>query len=114
MVEVRRIGGALARPLRGETAFPVRDAEWSVFTVGLVLPGTGDLTVIDARRIVDGLAPITRPGGMPNFAHGHGVDWAMQAFPAETAARLAELSRRYDPAGVLLTGRWVREVSPVA
>jgi len=90
----------------------VRDAEWAVFMIGLVLPGTGDLTAGDARRIADGPAPITRPGGMPNSVHGHGVDWAIQAFPAATAARLAELSRRYDPAGVLVAGRWVREASP--
>jgi FAD/FMN-containing dehydrogenase len=112
MVEVRRVGGALERPLRGETAFTVRDAEWTVFTIGLALPGTEELVAADARRIVDGLAPVTRPGGMPNFVHGFGVEWARRVFPAGTAARLAELSRRYDPAGVLLAGQAVRELSP--
>jgi hypothetical protein len=113
MVEVRRIGGALERELRGETAFPVRDAEWAVFTLGLVLPGTGELVAADARRIVDGLGCVTRPGAMPNFVPGYGLAWARQAFPATTVARLAELSRRYDPAGVLLAGRVVRELAPL-
>jgi FAD/FMN-containing dehydrogenase len=113
MVEVRRTGGALERPLRGETAFAARDARWFVYLIGLVLPGTDELVAADARRIVDGLAPITRPGGMPNFVPRYGTEWARQAFPAPTAERLAALSRRYDPAGVLLGGRPVRELSPL-
>ena len=113
MVEVRRTGGALERPLRGETAFAARDARWFVFMIGLVLPGTDELVAADARRIVDGLAPIARPGGMPNFVPRYGAEWARQAFPARTAERLAALSRRYDPAGVLLGGRLVRELSPL-
>lgn len=109
MVEVRRLGGAMSTPLRGDSAFPVRDAEWSVFTVGLALPDVAALVAVDAQRIVAGLAPVTREGGMPNFVHGYGADWARRSYPAEALERLAELSCRYDPAGVLLAGRAVRE-----
>jgi hypothetical protein len=55
------------------------------------------------------LAPITRSGAMPNFLHGYGEPWARRAFPPAVAARLRELSLRYDPAGVLLAGDLVRE-----
>lgn len=109
MVEVRRLGGAIERPLRGESAYSVRDAEWSLFTVGLAMPEIAELVAVDAQRIVDGLAPITRSGAMPNFLHGYGEPWARRAFPPAVAARLRELSLRYDPAGVLLAGDLVRE-----
>lgn len=112
MVEVRHLGGALERELRGATAFGPRDARWSVFTVGLVLPGAEGLAAADAARLVTGLAPFTRAGGMANFVPGFGAAWAARAFDPATAARLAELSRRYDPAGVLLAGRALREPSP--
>ena len=109
MVEVRRLGGAARHPLRGESAFTARDAEWSVFTVGLAFPEVADEVTADARRIVDGLAPLAREGGLPNFVPGYGADWARRAFPAAVAERLRTLSLRYDPAGVLLAGRAVRE-----
>jgi FAD/FMN-containing dehydrogenase len=108
MVVVRRIGGAAEHALRGESAFVTRDAEWSVFTVGVAIPEVAEAVTADARRIVDGLAPLTRDGALPNFVPGHGVEWARRAFPAEVAERLVALSERYDPAGVLLAARAVR------
>jgi hypothetical protein len=108
MVEVRRLGGAATTPLRGESAFTARDAEWSVFTVGLAFPEVADDVAADARRIVEGLAPLAVGGGLPNFVPGYGVDWARRAFDEEASARLRELSARYDPDGVLLAGRAVR------
>ena len=108
MVEVRRLGGAAEHALRGESAFVARDVEWSVFTVGVTPPEAADAVVADARRIVAGLAPLVREGGLPNFVPGQGALWAQQAFPVAVADRLRELSRRYDPAGTLLAGRALR------
>ena len=108
MVEVRRLGGAATTALRGESAFVARDAEWSVFMVGLAFPEVADDVTADARRIVAGLAPLARDGGLPNFVPGSGADWVRTAFPTDVAERLRELSARYDPAGVLLAGRAVR------
>ena len=79
-----------------------------MFLVGIATPEVAEAVTADARRIVDGLAPLTRDGALPNFVPGHGGTWARRAFPAEVAERLVALSERYDPAGVLLTGRAVR------
>jgi len=67
LVEIRRIGGAA---LRGPSSFAHRDAEWSVFMGGIAIPEIADGVVADARRILAGLAPITREGALPNVAMG--------------------------------------------
>jgi FAD/FMN-containing dehydrogenase len=108
MVELRQLGGAASTPLRGEGAFAARDAQWSVFTVGLAVPEIADTVAGDARRIVTGLAPLARQGALPNFVGGAGAPWARQAFPEHVATRLVELSERYDPRGVLHAGRVLR------
>lgn len=110
MVEVRRLGGAVATPLRGESVFGHRDAQWTVLAIGLGIPEIADLVRADARRIVDGLAPWRRPGALPNFHAGSGPDWALRVFGEDGARRLREVSLRYDPDGVLLGSRNVRDL----
>jgi FAD/FMN-containing dehydrogenase len=109
LVEVRRIGGAALHALRGPCSFAHRDAEWSVFMGGIAIPEIADGVVADARRIVDGLAPIAREGALPNFAMGTD-GWVERSYPADVARRLRELSERYDPAGVLLGGQVLRNL----
>lgn len=107
-VEVRHLGGAASRQPEVPDALPSRAATWSLLTVGLALPATRDEVVADAARIAAGLAPWTRAGAFPNFAPGHGTAWAERVYPAGTRARLAEVSRRYDPDGVLLAAHAFR------
>lgn len=110
MVEVRRLGGAVTTPLRGRSVFPHRDAPWTVLAVGLGIPEMADVVRADARRIVDGLAPWRRPGALPNFHAGSGPDWAREVFGEDGARQLREVSLRYDPDGVLLGSRTVRDL----
>jgi len=105
VVEVRHLGGAASRQPAVPDAMPSRAATWSVFTVGVATPATAAAVAQDASRIAAGLAPWMRPGGLPNFTSGHGTGWAERVYPAVTRARLAEVSRRYDPDGVLLAAR---------
>ncbi len=105
MVEIRQLGGRLREG--DDCAYAHRDAPYSVFTVGLAIPQTADLVAGDARRIALGLAPWARTGSMPNFTTG--ADWHERAYPADVAARLRELSVAYDPAGVLLGARGLRD-----
>ena len=105
MVEVRQLGGKLREG--DDCAFAHRDAPYSVFTAGLAIPETADVVGGDARRIAQGLAPWSRAGAMPNFSTGAG--WLERAYPAPVAARLRELSLTYDPAGVLLAARGLRD-----
>jgi len=108
MVEVRQLGGAVREERGGPTAFAHRDAAFSVFTIGIQIPETAEIVGPDARRVLDGLAPWTIAGGLPNFTAGAGPEWAERVFTPEGARRLRELSLRYDPDGTLLVARGVR------
>ena len=111
MVELRRLGGAVRDELRGESVFAHRDAEWSLLAVGLGIPEVADGVAADARRLVAGLEPFSRAGGLPNFLEGAGVQWGRAVHGAAGARRLREVSLRYDPAGTLLGSRDVRDWS---
>lgn len=105
VVEVRHLGGAAGRAPRVPDAVPSRAAAWAVRTVG---SAEGEHMVDDAVRIAEGLVPWTRPGGLPDVTPGAGRRWAQRVYPAATRTRLAELSRRYDPDGVLVAGHAFR------
>jgi FAD/FMN-containing dehydrogenase len=108
MVEIRQLGGAVRSERRGPTAFAHRGAAFSVFTVGVQIPETAEVVGPDARRVLEGLAPWTIAGGLPNFTPGAGREWADRVFTPGGARRLRELSLRYDPDGTLLVARGVR------
>lgn len=106
MVEVRQLGGRVRRG--PDCAFAHRTAAYQVFTIGLMIPEIAQAVVADSNRVVDGLRPWSRAGGLPNFTDTAGPAWAERVFTAPVAERLGELSRSYDPAGVLLAARGVR------
>ena len=108
VVEVRHLGGAASRQPEVPDAVPSRAATWSLFTVGMAVPATAAAVRADAVRIATGLAPWTRPGGLPNFTPGDGPGWAERVYPPATRSRLAAVSRRYDPDGVLLAAHAFR------
>jgi len=107
MVEVRQLGGAVRRG--PDCAFAHREAGFQVFAIGLMIPEIAQVVVADSRRIVGALAPWARDGGLPNFTDTAGTAWAQRVYSPAVAARLGTLSRRFDPAGVLLAGRGVRD-----
>jgi hypothetical protein len=104
VVEVRQLGGALGRPLRGPSAFSQRDARWSLLTVG---PADGRV-VADAARIATGLEPWTAPGALANCSGASAGERARRAFDPDVVRRLRDLSDRYDPAGTLAGAAWLR------
>jgi len=107
-VEVRHLGGAASRQPAVPDAVPSRAATWSVLTTGSATAAVAPAVVADAAGIAAGLAPWTRPGGLPGFTPGHGPGWAERVYPSSTRARLAEVSRRYDPDGVLVAAHAFR------
>jgi hypothetical protein len=105
MVELRQLGGALARPAAVPNAVAGRAAAFSLCAIG---PMAGPLTeVVPAvtQSVVDALAPWSSAGGLLNF---QGV-----ADPARVAslwsdtdrARLLAVKQRVDPAGLFSTGQ---------
>lgn len=108
MVEVRQLGGKVRDDRGVPSAFAWRDAEFSLFTLGVMIPEVAHSVVSDSARVHSGMAPWTAEGALPNFTDTSGPVWAARVFPADVARRLQTLSLVYDPDAVLLAARGVR------
>lgn len=108
VAEVRQLGGKVRDDRGVPSAFAFRDAGFSVFSLGVLIPGLAQSVVSDTARLHDGLAPWAIDGGLPNFTDTAGPVWAARVFPSQVARRLQTLSLVYDPDGVLLAARGVR------
>ena len=106
-VEIRHLGGALARPLPGHGALSHVDGTYLVYAVGLAFTPEMLATLrSDVDRIVTALAPWGRGRTYLNFAE-RATDPGT-AFPAEAHARLQEVKARYDAAGVARSNHPIR------
>ena len=106
-VEIRHLGGALARPLPGHGALSHVDGAYIMYAVGLALsPEMFTPLRADVDRIVAALAPWGRGRSYLNFAENQ-TD-TRTAFPAEAHARLQEVKARYDVAGVARSNHPIR------
>lgn len=100
IVEVRQLGGAVARPGEHESAFDQREAAYSLLTIGVAgTPGLED----HAAAVIQALNPWATGGMLPNFAPA--ADGAARCYGASTLARLRAAIRTYDPHGVIAVGR---------
>jgi FAD/FMN-containing dehydrogenase len=105
LVEMRQLGGAYAFEGDHPSAFAHRSAAYSLLTVGIAgVPGVEE----HAAHVVDALAPWDTGRVWPNFAPPTDAASARRAYDPATLARLAEVTRRYDPLGVLQAGAYTR------
>lgn len=103
MVELRQVGGAVARAPEHDDAVCARDLAYHLLLIGVpAIPGTTE----HADEVRAALTPWTATRGMPN--------WAVRAedYPATydeaTTARLLAAVDRYDPQGVISLGHALR------
>jgi FAD/FMN-containing dehydrogenase len=100
LVEIRQLGGAIAREGEHDSAFCSRDAAYSLLTVGIAgTPGVEE----HASAILDAVAPWTGGHRLPNFTFTPGE--YVDAYDEPTLARLRQAIRTYDPHGVMAIGR---------
>jgi FAD/FMN-containing dehydrogenase len=98
-VELRQLGGALAKTDPGHGALQRLDADFSLFAVGPAADeATGEATVAHCARVVEGYASADAGCASFNFAERE-VDPAM-FYRREDYARLCEVKASYDPNGV--------------
>jgi FAD/FMN-containing dehydrogenase len=105
MVELRQLGGALARPAAVPNAVAGRDAAFSLFAIG---PMAGPLTeVVPAvtQSVVDALEPWASRGGLLNFQGVADPARVSSLWSDADRARLLAVKQRVDPAGIFSTGR---------
>ncbi|MCW0215620.1 MAG: FAD-binding oxidoreductase [Pseudonocardia sp.] len=98
MVEIRLLGGALARAPRVPNAVTGRDAAFSVFTVGVLAGPPVEVVAASTAAVVDAVGPWAC-GALINLLGQAGPERVGRIFAPADRARLLEIARRYDPAG---------------
>ena len=97
MVQLRVLGGAMARVPADATAFAHRDAA----VMALIITPFDDPASEPAQRAwTEALHEALGANGVgvyANFLEDEGDDRIRSAYPADTYARLADVKRRYDP-----------------
>lgn len=101
LVQLRGLGGALARVDNAATAFAHRDRRYFVAIIGLWLDPAED----PASHVAwtSALWQTIRPEGAGvyvNFLENEGADRVRDAYPTATYARLAEIKAKYDPRNI--------------
>jgi FAD binding domain len=110
IVEVRMLGGALAREGRHRSAFCHRDAAFAVTTIGALVPPIADAVAPQAGALIVALSQWSSGGQLPNFAPSDDAGRAARVYDEDTRHWLAALAERHDPAGVFRCGQVVRFV----
>jgi FAD binding domain len=106
LAELRQLGGALARPDENGGALSHLDAEFVMFGVGLPMtPELGQAIEAQLDRLHAAMEPWAADGGYFNLAERPCA--ADTILPADVCARLAEVKRRYDPDGMIVSNHAV-------
>lgn len=108
IVELRQLGGALARPAAHRSAFCHRDAPFTLVTVGVLAPEVAAVVPGNAAQVVAALKPWSSGGAFPNFAPAADQARLARCYDEDTLFWLAAIADRYDPAGVLIAGQVAR------
>lgn len=108
IVEVRLLGGAMARQAPHRSAFCHRQTAYAVTVIGVPMGPAAALVPAQAGALVRALQPWSTGGLLPNFAPAADAARMARAYDEDTRHWLAALADRYDPAGVLKTGLVVR------
>jgi hypothetical protein len=106
VVEIRQLGGALARPA-SPSAFCHHDAAYSYAAIGVPAPDALEALLSHGSAMMDAAAPFATGGLMPNFGAGNELRPGQFRYDPDTRSRLLALSAEHDPAGVLRVGRYL-------
>ena len=108
IVEVRMLGGAMARQAPHPSAFCHRNAKYAVTVIGVPMGPAADAVVPQADALTAALQPWSTGGLLPNFAPATDDARTARVYDADTRRRLADLADHFDPEGVLAVGQAVR------
>jgi FAD/FMN-containing dehydrogenase len=96
-LQLRQLGGALAREPADAGALAALDADYAVYGVGAVMDERMERAVQDHLQVVrDAMAPHSSGASYMNFADQPGADTA-SSFPEAAWRRLCEVKARFDP-----------------
>ncbi|ADB50853.1 FAD-binding oxidoreductase [Conexibacter woesei] len=105
VVELRPLGGAVARAPERPSAVDRRDAAFTLNVLGPLRPDVRDVVPAAGERVLAAMAPWLTGGSLINF-QGSAVapDQVAAAWTPETFARLSRLKREVDPHHLFRTG----------
>jgi hypothetical protein len=106
LAELRQLGGTLARPAEDGGALYKIDADFVMLGVGVAMtPEGGGAIARHLDHLEETMRPWASEGGYFNFAERPCQTNAI--LPPETCARLAEVKRRWDPEGRIVSNHAV-------
>ena len=111
LVEIRPLGGALARSRALPDAVSGRDAAFLLFLVGFKMPPVADAVSASIRGTLTAMAPHSTGYTLVNF-HGEPGDEAdrARAWPPAVYARMRAAKASYDPGNLLRFGHAITGV----
>jgi FAD/FMN-containing dehydrogenase len=108
MVQLRILGGAMARVPAGDTAFAHRDAKvMAIILTPFEDPAEAPKYRAWTQAFYEALRPGAR-GVYSNFLEDEGEARIHEAYPDMTYHRLAQVKRRYDPANLFRLNQNIR------
>lgn len=105
VVELRQLGGAIARGPEAPSALSHRDAAFTLNVIGALAPEIAEIVPVHAEQVRAALAPWATGGAFPNFAPHEGPERVARSYDARTLARLMALAERYDPQHLFRVGQ---------
>lgn len=97
MIEIRLLGGAIARRPEVPNAVSGRDAAFGVFTVGVLAGPQPHLVPAASAALVEALRPWAAAGGLVNFLGQASPDRVGSLWSAADRARLRTIAATVDP-----------------
>lgn len=109
VIELRLLGGALAREPRHRSAFCHRDASFALMVAGVLVPPLAATVVEHAGVVERAVSPWSTGRTLPNFSASSDPARIARSYDEDTAHWLGALAADHDPNGVLHVGQVMRE-----